>query len=307
VLEGIGTPNPDLSHFEMLRRWWQGDQDGTEGFAVDGTGFLGRLCDVVGDPAAPAVGVSIGVSPSAMLVASEARTLGIDPASDGSFPGSDNPVWIAAHQAMAPDTAVPEANAMLLAAQRGTATALGFRDVAASLPPADDATHPYPATDLGQQMRLSARIVRAGTATGIRCVHVPFRGDFDTHVVHQPRHSALMREFDDAVAAFLSELEARGLLHHVVVATISEFGRRLEQNTSGLDHGAASAVLLFGSVRPGLHGDRPSFRNLDPAGNLKATVLMSDYYASLAEWLGVHPGDVLPGAPTPISGMIRYQ
>ncbi|MGH9027606.1 MAG: DUF1501 domain-containing protein, partial [Acidimicrobiia bacterium] len=305
VLEGVGTAKPDLSHFEMLRRWWQGDQDGTQGFALGGTGFLGRMCDTVGDPGAPAAGVSLGFSPSAMLVANETRTLAVDPSGDGAFPGGDDPVWIAAQQAMAPDPEVPEANAMLLAARRGTSTALGFSDVIAGLPPADVATHPYPDTGLGNQLRLAARIVRGGTTSGVRCIHVPFSGDFDTHVGHLGRHSDLMRELDDALDRFLVELEARALLQNVVVATISEFGRRPAQNPNGLDHGTASTALLFGSVKGGLHGVRPSFKKLDPIGNLVPTVLMTDYYASLAKWMGVHPVDVLPGAPTPISGMIR--
>jgi uncharacterized protein (DUF1501 family) len=307
VLEGVGTTNPDLSHFEMLRRWWQGDQDGSQAFALGGTGFLGRLCDVVGDPDAPAAGVSIGFAPSAMLVAQQTRTLALDPVSDGAYPGSDDSVWIAAQRAMAPDPEVPEANAMLLAARRGTVTALGFSDVVSGLPPADEATYPYPATILGDQLRVAARIVRAGTASGIRCIHVPFQGDFDTHIQHQVRHSALMQELDDALAVFLTELEARSLLSYVVVATISEFGRRPEQNVTGLDHGAASAVMLAGgTVRRGLHGDRPSFKKLDGNGNLVPSVLMSDYYASMAKWLGARPVDVLPGAPHPVSGMIRY-
>ena len=306
VLEGIGTPDPDLSHFEMLRRWWQGDEDGTQGFALGGTGFLGRVCDVIGNPDAPAAGVSIGFAPSAMLVASQVRTLAVDPTGTGGFPGSEDPVWIAAQQAMAPDPEVPEANGMLLAARRGNATALGVDEMIATLPPADDVAHPYPSTGLGLQLRLASRIVRAGTASGVRCVHIPFRGDFDTHVNHKARHTTLMTELDNALDPFLTEMKAQGLLNHVVVATISEFGRRPEQNSNGLDHGAASAALLFGSVRGRVHGDRPRFRKLDPNGNLVPTVLMSEYYASLAKWMGARPDDVLPGAPRAISGMIRY-
>jgi uncharacterized protein (DUF1501 family) len=305
VLEGVGTPNSELSHFEMLRRWWQGDEDGSQGFALGGTGFLGRVCDVVGDPAAPAAGVSIGFAPSAMLVAHEVQTLAVDPIGTVGFPGSDDGVWIAAQHAMA-DPGVPEANGMLLAGRRGNRIALGVNDLLASLPPADDATFPYPATGLGAQLRLTSRIVQAGTTSGVRCVHLPFQGDFDTHVNHKVRHSALMAEFDDALAVFLTEMKARGLLNHVVVATISEFGRRPEQNTNGLDHGTASALLLFGSVRGGVFGSRPKFSTLDPNGNLVPTVVMSEYYASLAKWMGARPDDVLPGAPAPISGMIRY-
>jgi uncharacterized protein (DUF1501 family) len=80
------------------------------------------------------------------------------------------------------------------------------------------------------------------------------------------------------------------------VATTSEFGRRPEANAGGTDHGTASTMLLMGPLRTGRHGIPVDFARLDDTGNVKATVSMTDYYATLAHWLRLRPGDVLPNA-----------
>src|SRR4029453_15545634 len=61
AVQGVGARRPDGSHFEMMRRWWRGDPDGSGRYD---TGFLGRLADAVGAPEAPAVAVSIGSASS---------------------------------------------------------------------------------------------------------------------------------------------------------------------------------------------------------------------------------------------------
>jgi uncharacterized protein (DUF1501 family) len=99
---------------------------------------------------------------------------------------------------------------------------------------------------------------------------------------------------------FLGDLEARGLTDRVlVVATMSEFGRRPELNGSGgLDHGTASAALLAGAVSLGRIGKPLDLDQLDEDDNFVATTLMDQYYATLAEtWFGVPAGDLLPGSP----------
>jgi uncharacterized protein (DUF1501 family) len=103
---------------------------------------------------------------------------------------------------------------------------------------------------------------------------------------------------------FLGDLEARGLTDRVlVVATMSEFGRRPElYGSGGLDHGTASAALLAGAVSLGRIGKPLDLEQLDEDDNFVATTLMDQYYATLAEtWFGVPAGDLLPGSPTPSS------
>lgn len=300
IVQGVGVTRPDLSHFEMLRRWWAGDQDSAH---VSLTGFLGRLADRIGDPTAPAVGVSLGYGPSPALIAERVVTLSMDPYGDGRFPapaGLDAATaWTAAWRVMTeldPSEPVP-----FCSARNGGAYAMRFSDLAGGLPAAGTG---YPSTELGAQLLLAARLL--GQDNGVRIVHVPFHGDFDSHESHLERHAALMTELDDALAAFRADLAARGIADRVLIATTSEFGRRVPDNASnGLDHGAASLAFLAGPVAAGLYGAYPDLARLDGNENLVATVSMADYYATIAEaWFGVPAPDVLTGRPSPLAGII---
>jgi uncharacterized protein (DUF1501 family) len=87
----------------------------------------------------------------------------------------------------------------------------------------------------------------------------------------------------------------------VLVATTSEFGRRVSENGSGLDHGAASSMLVVGPVKAGRAGDPSPLGDLDGNGNLRTTVPFDRYLATLSqEWLGVEAGSILPEAPQPL-------
>jgi uncharacterized protein (DUF1501 family) len=187
---------------------------------------------------------------------------------------------------------------MLFAGRTGIRTALRFSDLLTALP---DSTIAYPDTTLGAQLAAAVRLIRAGA--GIRVVHVPFGGDFDTHEDHRSRHNNLMTELDGALDAFLQELGGLGLTQNVLVATTSEFGRRANQNDNGLDHGTATVGLLAGAIHPGVYGQHPNWTSLDTNDNLKCTVTMGDYYATLAQWMGVNHGDVLAGTTTPLTGI----
>ncbi|MFD0000494.1 DUF1501 domain-containing protein [Nocardia sp. NPDC127526] len=301
VVPGVGIAKPDLSHFEMLHRWQTGDPEGT---VRPGTGFLGRLCDHLGDPSAPAVGVALGIGATQALACERVTTLSVDAGNDGLFPVFEDEnvraAWLAAQRAMAhPD----RADAPLFAAARaGSAAALRFSDVAATLSPAADG---YPDSDLGIQLRLAARLL-ADDNHGLRIVHVPMGADFDTHTEHPMRYAELMSDLDASLAALRADLAARGIADRVLIAAYSEFGRRVPDNGSdGLDHGAAGTALLLGPANAGVFGEQPALRTLDADDNLRATVNMTEFYATIAEsWFGVPAGDVLPGAPRPLPGVV---
>ncbi|MEV6773113.1 DUF1501 domain-containing protein [Nocardia sp. NPDC051030] len=301
VIPGVGIAKPDLSHFEMLHRWQTGDPDGT---TRPDTGFLGRLCDRLGEASSPAVGVALGVGSSPALACEHVTTLSVDAGNDGLFPVFEDEnvrdAWLAAQRAMAhPD----RADAPLIATARaGSAAALRFSDVAATLSPAADG---YPDSDLGIQLRLAARLL-ADDNHGLRVVHVPVGADFDTHSDHSTRYANLMSDLDASLAALRQDLADRGIADRVLIATYSEFGRRVPDNGSnGLDHGAAGTALLLGPTNHGVFGELPSLKNLDSDDNLRATVDMTEFYATIAEsWFGIPATEVLPGSPRPIPGLI---
>lgn len=306
-LHGVGTPDPTGSHFEMAARWRAGDPDGT---ALTATGFLGRLCDEL-DQGAPVTGVSLtGNSPA--ILSRKAVTLGLPDGGDLEWLVSAEPWFrnlrggIDAIAASATDDAPGAA-----AARVGLGKALRFSALLNSLeeeapgterPPAERGAG-YPGGSLSDQLAIAAKLLASGT--GVRVIFVSI-GGFDTHSGQRGTHDALLDEIDRSMAAFRADLERRGRAQTTLVATMSEFGRRPQENGSGTDHGTASAAMLWGPVQPGVHGDAPSLTRLDDDDNFVATVMMDQYYATLAEtWFGVDAAAVLPTKARPVEGIVN--
>jgi uncharacterized protein (DUF1501 family) len=151
---------------------------------------------------------------------------------------------------------------------------------------------PYPNTELGNHLRLAAQLIDAGL--GARLFYVALDG-FDTHAAQAQAHANLLRQVSDAMTAFYRDLAARGQQDRILMMTFSEFGRRARENGSrGTDHGSAAPMLLVGGrVRPGLVGAHPSLTDLE-AGNLRHhTDFRQVYAAVLDRWLGVPSRQVL--------------
>ncbi len=301
TVEGVGPVDGDLSHFAMTERWERGDVRGEAGLR---TGFLGRLCDAV-DHGGPLVGVSLQ-GPTPHLVCQQAATMSLSGRNDLWFLEPTD--WVDA-----------------LAFQRGLATFAGGDDELAGLvvdayqeltnlanglasgPGADDGDGDEINWDLpmfaeggqlGHDLYFAADLIESGV--GVQVVYVA-HGDYDTHQGHQWRHPELLSEVDAAVDGFLDRAEVGGWGDSVLVATVSEFGRRVQENESGLDHGSASTMLVAGPVDDRRLGERPPLNDLDDDGNLKVGVGFDRYLASLAqEWLGVEAASILPGQPEPL-------
>lgn len=293
TVEGVGPLDGDLSHFDMAARWQRGDVSGID--ATARTGFLGRLADAV-DDGAPLVGVSMA-GPSPYLTNLRAATMSL---------ASPDELWIvqptdwdemALYQRQLGRLGGPE----LIG--RASASYGQLLDLGAKLDGADDDVdwdHPMLADggDLGWQLYIAADLLAADVGT--RIVYAA-TGDYDTHSDHRYRQSDNLAQLDAAVDGFLRRAEQLGFADRVVVATVSEFGRRVPENDSGLDHGAASTMLLTGAVEPMQAGDRPGLDDLDDDDNLRTTIGFDRYLASLAEeWLGVEAASVLPGEPSPL-------
>jgi uncharacterized protein (DUF1501 family) len=290
VVQGVGSMTPDGSHFEMMNRWWRGDPGGR---LPPGTGFFGRLADIIGTTDAAAVAISIGSGASPALVSQKVTTLALpSPDAGGYLVGADP-------NDQARSSFQKGFAAMVLG---GSDDRLALaRDVGAG---AIDFGGDYPGGNLSNGLRLAGRLLASDP--GVRIVHIPAGMDFDTHSDHVGRHPQLLDTIDAAVAAFLADMERRGLGNDVLVMTTSEFGRTAKDNESnGLDHGTASVALLAGAVKPGLYGEASSLDKLDENDQLIATVGFDSYYATIAErWFEVPAGDVVAGKPKLIEGLI---
>src|SRR5262245_29480357 len=142
----------------------------------------------------------------------------------------------------------------------------------------------YPQTGLANRLKLAAQLIDADL--GARVFYVSIDG-FDTHAgqggANGP-HANLWREVSGAIAAFYQDVSARGHKDRVCVMTFSEFGRRAKENGSkGTDHGSAAPMLLVGGkVKAGAVGEHPSLKELE-MGNLKFGTDFRQVYTAVLE------------------------
>ena len=292
TVEGVGPVDGDLSHFTMAARWERGDVDGQHSLR---TGFLGRLADTL-DDGSPLVGASMG-GPTPWLTNETAATLSLRGRGDLWFLQPTDWDEAAAFQAGLRRLGENRQGRAGLISQSHEQ----LLDLAAALPDDNDEEidwqQPMLAEggELGQQLYLAADLIEAGL--GMRIVYARL-GGFDTHDSHAWEHPQLMGQLDAAIDGFLTRMDDAGRADDVLVATTSEFGRRVPENGRGLDHGSASTMLLAGAVEAGRFGEPPSVEDLDEDDNLRVTVPFDRYLGTLAEnWLGVEAASVLPSEP----------
>lgn len=291
-VEGVGVAKPDLSHFAMLQRWWQGDPDGTAGAL---TGFLGRCCDAAAG-AEPVTGVSLGGGTTPALISGSATTVSlpaIDMVRELSRDEEEQRRLKQVLQSMANSSGRSSAlgaegtSNMMGMARRGLGSSLDLSTMVGRI---GDPPKGYPDSDIGRSLSMTRQLISLGA--GMKVFHIPW-GSFDTHTNQVGTHVDHMNRLGSALDAFANDLKANGLSDNVLLATTSEFGRRPEANQNGTDHGTASTMLLMGPMKTGRHGQPVNFKSLDDSGNVKATTSMTDYYATLAQWIGVRPDEVL--------------
>jgi uncharacterized protein (DUF1501 family) len=295
IVQGVGYPDPDHSHFRSTEIWQTAAPK-----TYESTGWLGRYLDGAGLPKQNlfnAVAIS-NVLPE-VLIARQTDVPAIDALQGYGLRSDRNGADREAFHAFVRDTTVPFRSPFLAQvaeiedhAQRG---AQELPKLVAGY--TTEAT--YPATPLGRSLALAAQIV--GSQLGTRVLYVQ-HGSFDTHTTQKQTQDRLLGDFANAIAAFYADLAAHGNDRRVLTMTFSEFGRRVEENASrGTDHGEAAPVFLIGGgLRGGLYGQHPDLAQLS-MGNLGFTTDFRSVYATVIErWLGRPSAPIVGGAFTPL-------
>jgi uncharacterized protein (DUF1501 family) len=291
VVQGAGYDNPTYSHFEALHVWEYADPARR---ATDG--WLGKLMAAQRDAAShPLAACALGqASTPAELRAQGATVSVIDSVKAYDVQGGPVP------QAAAPalykhtpgiygalfDQALSTAESGIAALKNGTYTPAAQYSKTATVYGSKNS--------LASSLQLTAQMIV--TQPSVKVCHVVL-GGFDTHQDEDQRQTALLADVDQAVSAFMQDLDAHGVADRVVLMTWSEFGRRVKENGSkGTDHGSAAPVLVIGKpVKGGMYGAAPSLTDLDN-GNLKHTTdFRSVYQAMIADWMGGDAASVLGG------------
>jgi uncharacterized protein (DUF1501 family) len=151
----------------------------------------------------------------------------------------------------------------------------------------------YPKTDLGTSLKTIASLIYSEINTKVYYVSL---GSFDTHVGQDGQQQRLFTEMNDAVKAFVKDLKEQSRFEDVMLFTFSEFGRRVEQNASnGTDHGTANNMFLIsgGLKQKGLINPMPNLSDLNE-GDLRYNVDFKNVYATvLKKWLNADDQKIL--------------
>ncbi|MGA7355516.1 MAG: DUF1501 domain-containing protein [Candidatus Cybelea sp.] len=290
IVQGVGYPNPDHSHFRSTEIWQTAAPD-----RYEHTGWLGRYFDAAGLPTANLFkGVALSrVLPEA-LVSNRTDIPAIPGLGQYALMANRNQTARNAFWRQAHDRSLPFDSPYLAHVMEIEGDAQRSSEELPKLVAGYTTKAAYPATGIGRSLALAAQIV--GSNLGTRVIYVE-HGSFDTHVNQKTTQNSLLTQFSNAIGAFYDDLAAHGNDRRVLTLTFSEFGRRVEENGSrGTDHGEASPLFLIGgAVKGGLYGTPPNLTSTN-MGNVRYTVDFRNVYATVLErWLGRSSVSVLSG------------
>jgi len=285
VVHGVGYENQDLSHFTGSNIWASTDaSDSVQ------TGWFGRYFEqlypdyLVNPPEIPAaiqigsIGNLIFDGDNSNYAFSLANVYQLESlAENGTFHNMEN----------LPDCTYGEQLQFIRGTTNTTYTYAGIIQDAYT---GSSNSVEYLDQDLGNQLSIVARMIKGNLGTKVYMVTL---GSFDTHANQVVDQQYLLNDLSNSLKLFFDDLAATGHDQDVLAMTISEFGRRVEENGSnGTDHGTASPLMLFG---PGLEGNgfvgnHPSLTELNDDGNLVYNVDFREIYATvMQEWLCINP------------------
>jgi uncharacterized protein (DUF1501 family) len=308
VVQGVGYPNPNRSHFRSTEIW----QTASDSDKYEKYGWIGRYFDNDCAGSDPAVGLAIEDQlPQSFFAHTPKGVCVTNPQNyrflPGDHPRAGQPDMVEASYEKLNDIEVNMTpadqnsggsigtlpSAMPMTGGRAVdfieRTALDaqvssdeIRGIAARVQ--NQST--YPASQLGNSLKLVARLIGGGLPTRIYYVS---QGGYDTHTNQVATQQRLLGDLGDSTKAFVEDMKAQGNMQRVLVMTFSEFGRRVSDNANGgTDHGAAAPVFIVGNkVNAGLLGTYPSLAPEDLyQGDIKYNVdFRSVYSAVLENWL----------------------
>ncbi len=299
VVQGVGYPNPNLSHFSSMDIWHLGDNKAkTNSSKTDSRyGWVGKYCDVAHpsnlDPKL-AISLGSGRTPRALRGREHPGISFSQPQSFrylGDRGKEDRAEAYRKLNEMTPKGVSESQDFIARTAIDANASSTAIRELALKY----ESKNSYPNTGLARSLKTVSSLIAGGLSTRVYYV---FQGGFDTHYYQRNRHDNLMAEFGGAIAAFQNDLSDQGNADRVLTMSFSEFGRRVTENGSqGTDHGTAGPMFLFGpGVKAGVHGDHPSLEDdkMVRGRNLAFTTDFRDVYADVLEkWMSAPSEEIL--------------
>ncbi|MEK7711638.1 MAG: DUF1501 domain-containing protein, partial [Pseudomonadota bacterium] len=282
IVQGVGYPKPNLSHFRSIEIW---------DTASDSDDYLeqGWLSQVFGRNPPPrpfaADGVVVGSSELGPLAGGSTRAIAL--ANTEQFLRQAKQMDASGGQSRNP------ALAHLLKVEGD------IRQAAIGLRSEHSFRTDFPKNLFGNNIKTAAQVVAANA--GVAVIKLSHNG-FDTHSNQLTVQARLLAELAEGLTVFRSAMQELNRWDTTLVMTYAEFGRRPQENGSGgTDHGTANAhFVLGGRVQGGLYGERPALTQLE-SGNLRHAVDFRQLYATAAErWWGLPARSLFGGRYAPL-------
>jgi len=276
ILNNVGYPNPDRSHFRSMDIWQTGSGSGE----YITTGWVGRYLDAQCHGCdKPTYALEIDDVLSLALKGENAKAIAMkDPQ---RLFGTSNEKFFK-------DVLKDHANSgeeTVDYLYKTMSETLSSANYIFQQSRAHPSTTEYPKTELGNGLKTIASLIFSDINTKVYYISL---GSFDTHVNQENQQQRLFTELSDAVKAFSKDLKVNNRFNDVLMFTFSEFGRRVSQNASGgTDHGTANNMFLIGGAlkQKGIINAMPDLNDLSE-GDLKYKIDFKTVYATvLKNWL----------------------
>lgn len=278
VVQSVGYPNPNRSHFESMRIWQSALPDAPP---RESLGWLGLATDPLAE-GADARPRNLFVGPTQVPLALNGRrtvTVALRQLEDLRLAAPESLQSGARSGDGTASSAADLRSFVQRVASDSYRTAQELASTKANGSTADDSS-----SDLDRQLQTIARLIGAGVDARV-CYTI--QSGYDTHAGQPSLHATLLADLAVAVDRFFATLERSGLAERVALLTFSEFGRRAAENAGhGTDHGAASVLFLVGPrVKGGVHGTPPRLDDLLDGDVRPAVDFRSIYATVVKDWL----------------------
>jgi uncharacterized protein (DUF1501 family) len=283
ILNNVGYPNPDRSHFRSMDIWHSASASNE----YVNTGWLGRYLDAQCKGCdKPTQALELDDTLSLALKGIESKGLAFkDPRSLYSTSREKFFKDINAAHSKTEETVD-----YLYKTMSETISSADYIFKQSMLHPS---SQNYPSTKLGKDLKTISSLILSDINTKVYYVSL---GSFDTHAGQEQQQKRLFDELNGAIKAFTTDMKANGRFDDLLMMTFSEFGRRVSQNASnGTDHGTANNMFFIGGglKQKGLLNEMPDLADLND-GDLKHKIDFRNVYATvLNKWLGVDDKTIL--------------
>ena len=283
IVESIGFPQPDRSHFVAMDSWWTADDPSVT------TGWLGRAFDTVSGEFDPLYAVAFGAGAPVLRGGSRQA---IEILRSGDFRFADAVEADRLRLLSSPRSDDPLTAAAQASFERAVDAVREFDQLTAERN--DESEDPAPAREggasLADGLRTAAQLIVKGGASRLLVVSA---GGFDTHAGQLETQAELLGDLASGIDGFFASLEEAGRASGVLLVTTSEFGRRVAENASGgTDHGKGGVSFVVGAgAAPGLHG-MLDLKNLQD-GDVRSSIDPRTLFTACLDWIGADAEAIL--------------